>query len=316
MRPVRELLFAVLAAAVNALSSVLQRKATLAAPADHDRGLGLIASQLHQKAFFAGMVGLIVGFLLQAAALSTGQLSVVQPILVVELPFTLFIAGTVFRVRVGPREWLAAACMSGGLALALAMAAPSGGERTPTGTTWALIAGASLGALMATGVAGWRSPGPQRAALLGVTAGGLFGLTATFMAAVTVAAQQGPASLFAAWQLYAMLAVGVAAVYVLQNAFQAGSLAIAQPGVTLTDPVLAVTLGVVLFGEHLRLGWRVAPELLGLVGIGVGMVLLAQSPLVTGHQGQDEADRPGPAGIASPPRGTRRQMRSGMGSRT
>lgn len=75
------------------------------------------------------------------------------------------------------------------------------------------------------------SGGVRRAALLGIATGELFGLTVAFMKAVTHAFTQGLFSGVTAWQTYAMLAAGVAAMYTLQNALQAGRLAAAQPGI-------------------------------------------------------------------------------------
>jgi drug/metabolite transporter (DMT)-like permease len=281
-------LFAACAACANALASVLQRKAARSAPPEDGHGARLILHQLRRPAFFGGIAGLIAGFLLQAAALSQGRLSVVQPVLAGELPLTLFIAGLVFKRPLGRREWLAAGMMTAGLAAALLAAAPSAGDPLrASGPAWAVTTGASLTALGPLAVAGWRSSGPRRAALLGTVAGGLFGLTAAFMSAVTAQARHGLGTLVGSWQVYATVATGAAAVYMLQPAFQAGRLATVPPGVTLADPVLAVVLGVVLFGEHVRLGWPAVAELLGLAGIVVGVVLLARSPLL-----EDEQTRP------------------------
>jgi hypothetical protein len=82
------ILFAVVAAAANAVSSVLQRKGAMKTPPERQSGLRVVVAQLHHRAFFGGFGLLIVGFLAQAAALSVGSLAVVQPILAAELPIT------------------------------------------------------------------------------------------------------------------------------------------------------------------------------------------------------------------------------------
>jgi drug/metabolite transporter (DMT)-like permease len=66
--------------------------------------------------WFGGILAVIGGFLLQAAALGGGDLSVVEPILVFELPATLILASRVFGTRMRAREWGAAAGMTAGLA--------------------------------------------------------------------------------------------------------------------------------------------------------------------------------------------------------
>lgn len=237
------LVFAVLAAGSNALSSVLQRKAALTAP-DDEHGTGLIANQLRRPAWYAGIAGLTLGFLLQAAALSQGPLAVVEPVLVIELPFSLFAASLVFRVRLGRPEWAAVSLIALGLVAALAAADPRGGQPKASGLDWVLTLVAVGGALGVLTLVGLRSSGPRRAALLAVVAGSAFGLTATLIAAVTALATHRFTSIFFSWQLYAMIVTGILALLVLQQAFQAGTLASAQPGVTVADPIVSVVLGV------------------------------------------------------------------------
>lgn len=275
------LVFAALGACANALSSVMQRKAASSVPVGGGEG-ALLRHELRRPAFLIGIAGLIAGFLFQAAALSHGALSVVQPVLVSELPMTLLLAAVVFRSRIRAREVLAAIAVAGGVALALASAAPFGGQHQASGADWSICAGVTAAVLTGLAVLGWRSTGPRRAGVLGVVAGGGFALTATFMAPVADQIDGGLGAVASTWQLYAMVSAGIAAVLTLQNAYQAGSLAVSQPGVTITDPVLAVVLGTVLFGERLRLGWFLLPEGSGVVAVVLGVVVLSRSSTVTG----------------------------------
>jgi len=87
---------AVLAACANALSSVLQRKANKRVPQSENMSLRQMRDLLRQPVWFGGIAAITAGFLLQASALGTGQLSVVEPVLVLELPFTLILASRVF----------------------------------------------------------------------------------------------------------------------------------------------------------------------------------------------------------------------------
>src|ERR1700683_3468427 len=109
-------LLAVLAAGSNATSSVLQRKANREVPRKQNLSPRLIWSLAHQPTWFGGVLAITVGFLLQAAALSNGQLSVVEPILVLELPATLILASWVFRSRLGWREWSCVVVIAAALA--------------------------------------------------------------------------------------------------------------------------------------------------------------------------------------------------------
>jgi hypothetical protein len=80
---------AMLAACSNAVSSVLQRTANKRVPQSENMSLRQIWTPLHQPVWFGGIAAITAGFLLQASALGTGQLSVVEPVLVLELPFTV-----------------------------------------------------------------------------------------------------------------------------------------------------------------------------------------------------------------------------------
>jgi hypothetical protein len=125
---------AVLAACANAVSSVLQRKANKRVPQDENMSLRQLRDLLRQPVWFGGIAAITIGFLLQASALGEGQLSVVEPVLVLELPFTLIVASWVFRARIGPREWLPTAAMTVGLAGLLYLLAPS--EGAPPRVHW------------------------------------------------------------------------------------------------------------------------------------------------------------------------------------
>ena len=69
--------------------------------------------------------------------------------------------------------------------------------------------------------------------------------------------------------------------FLASNAFQAGSLAASQPGLTIVDPLVASALGVVLFGERMDLHpLAFLGETLALTMVIVSVVLLSRSPLV------------------------------------
>lgn len=279
-------LLAVLSAWANATASVLQRKANRDLPQEDNLSWRLIRDLLHRPVWFAGILAVIAGFLLQAAALSTGQLATVQPVLALDLPATLLLASVVFRVRMHKREWGSAIAMSAGLALLLYSLSPTGGGAEQLAwQDWLLGFGGNLG-LIACVVAAARwgrhgNDGSRRAALLGIGAGSAFGLTAALTKGVTAAFAHGFLSLFVTWQTYAMVGAGLLAMFLLQSAVNAGSLVAAQPGLTLVDPIVAILWGVLAFNEEVRAGWWILPEVLG-GALMVGAVrVLARSPLLS-----------------------------------
>ncbi len=285
-------LLAVLAAIANGLASVLQRKAARDQPVSENLSLRLMWHLLHRPAWFGGILAVIVGFLLQAAALAEGRLSVVEPVLVLELPATLIIAALVFRSRLTFREWGPALAMTAGLAALLFALSPSGGSSTDVPwQRWATAIGLNL-ALVTAGV-GWASSvpaGARRAAILGAATGCAFGLTAALIKGMTVAAQGGFTALFSSWELYAMIVSGFGALFLLQSAMNAGRLLATQPGLTLADPVVSILWGVFVFREHARGGWFIVLALAGASVVSFSVVALAHSPLLTGSSGRLEGD--------------------------
>jgi hypothetical protein len=74
-------LLAVLAACANATFSVLQHNANREVPRSENLSWRPVRSLLHEPVWFAGILAITVGFLLQAAALGNGQLATVEPVL-------------------------------------------------------------------------------------------------------------------------------------------------------------------------------------------------------------------------------------------
>jgi drug/metabolite transporter (DMT)-like permease len=273
--------FALLAACCNALASVMQRQAALTIPDDAELRPRIVGYLLRQPVWYVAMVALLGGFLFQATALNADRLAVVQPLLITELPLTLLLAGVVFRRRLGSHEWLAVVAISVGLAVLLVSADPSAGHAGASAPRWLLTvstAAAAMAALLVAGVAA--GPGGARAGLFGAASGIGFGLTAAFIKATTGLLDQGLSGLLTSWPPYAMIAAGATALFLTQNAYQAGTLAAAQPAITIADPLVSVALGVVLFDEQLRGGLAMAPEIIGATLIVAGTVVLARSPLV------------------------------------
>jgi drug/metabolite transporter (DMT)-like permease len=288
---------AVLAACSNAVSSVLQRKANKRVPQSENMSLRQIWALLHQPVWFGGILAITAGFLLQASALGDGQLSVVEPVLVLELPVTLILASRLFRQQLGPREWLPAAAMTAGLGGLLYLLAPSAGG--PPRVHWyGWLAGvggnlALVGCLVLVARRGSlgngrketadQRGGPFRATVLAVAAGSTFGLTAALMKAMTRTFAEGLGHLLTDWPIYAMVAAGVLGMFLTQSALNAGPLIAAQPGLTLSDPLISVLWGVLVFREQVRQGWYILGEVFCAGVIVAGVVMLARSPLLADH---------------------------------
>jgi hypothetical protein len=298
---------AVLAACANATSSVLQRKANQKVPQKENLSWKLIRSLLHQPVWFGGILAITIGFVLQASALGAGELAVVEPILVIELPLTLILAARLLgSSAMGKREWGSTLAMTVGLAGLLYFLDPSAGrsDQVPL-YVWLIGIGANLalvGVLVAwgrKGPAGRSSKGSagskgsgsssHQAAVFGVAGGSAFGLTAALMKGMTTHFSHGFGAIFTSWQLYAMVATGGLGMFLVQSALNAGRLIAAQPGLTLSDPIISILWGVLAFHERVRAG--MLPLLFAALSTALmaGAVLaLSRSPLLS-----EDSDRQG-----------------------
>jgi drug/metabolite transporter (DMT)-like permease len=165
----------------NAISSVLQRKANLAEPAERS-GVRLIGDLVRRGPWLLSILAMIVSFLLQAAALDVGTLAAVEPVLAIELPLTLVFAAWLLHRPLRRRAMVAGAVMAAGLAAFVVGLDPSDGDAARVGNAPALLALVGTGALIAPmSVIARLGPAGSRAALFGVAAGACFGLTASLV---------------------------------------------------------------------------------------------------------------------------------------
>ncbi|MEU1628126.1 DMT family transporter [Streptomyces sp. NPDC020096] len=273
--------FALLAAGSNALATVLQRRAALTVPLAQGFSSKLITSLAHRPVWLAGLAAVMCAACFQALALFNGRLSIVQPIFVLELPLALVIASVILRRRLPGRGWVGVACIVVGVGTALAAAAPSGGARQASMARWlpALILCVAVSAVLIC-TALRRPAGKARAACFATTAAIGYALTAALMKTATYAWDTaGPKGFFLCWQTYGFAAAGVAALFLLENALQSGPLAASQPALTMGDALLSIAFGVTLYGERVRGGWWLVPELAGAALTLAGAFVLATTPL-------------------------------------
>lgn len=275
--------FALLTALCNGMASVLQRRAASTAPDDKALHLSLLSYLVRHKVWLAGVGMTIAAALCQATALATGPVALVQPIFIIELPFTLLVSSRLARKQLPRLTWGAVAVVTISLGAGLAAAAPSGGADTAPTSTWipVLIVTACFEAvLIAVGV---QTRGNARAAAFALAAACGYALTAALMKNAMAALDQGVPQFFGSWQLYATAAAGVGSLFLLQNSLQAATLVASQPALTLGDALISVAYGVTIFGEVLRTGWWLAAEIAAVLAIGFGCIELSRSLGILGQ---------------------------------
>jgi drug/metabolite transporter (DMT)-like permease len=233
---------------------------------------------------FGCMIG---GFGFQMAALRFGPLALVQPIMAVELVVVFAYLAVLTRAKgVRLRECLAAVAMSAGLSVFLRAASPSGGQPHGPALAWwvsglavAAVVGAAV--VVASASSAHHSPA-RRAAFLGIATGTAWGFVAAVIKEMTSHFGGGLEAVFGNWSVYVLIVVGAGAMLLASHAMTAGPLAASQPGFTMLDPVVAILLGVFLFGERLQASPAdLAAEILGLAVLAAGAAALSHSPLIT-----------------------------------
>lgn len=271
--------FALLGAASNAVGTVLQRKAALAVPAKDALRPRLMLAMIRQPVWLLGICGVAGAAIFQALALVTGPLALAQPVFILELPLALLFSVPLLHRALPRAGWTAVICMVAGLALALAAAAPGGGAPQASMARWVPAVLLCLGAIgWAIAIARRRRFGAARAALLGTAAAVANALTAALMkSAADTFSAHGFGAFLTAWQTYGFALCGVTAVFLLENALQAGPIVASQPALTLGDATVSLALGITVYGEHIRTGWWVLPELVAVGLIVYGTVRLSHA---------------------------------------
>ena len=271
-------LFALLTALFNGLASVLQRMAAMTAPASKALHLSLLGYLVKHKVWLAGIAMVVVAAVCQAIALATGPVALVQPIFIIELPFTLLVASRLAHRKLPRTTWGAVGLVTVALGVGLASAAPSGGGTDASLKVWvtALIVTACFEAVVIT--IGVRTRGNARGAAFGLAAACGYALTATLLKSAVANLDIGIGAFFSSWQLYGTAVAGVGALFLLQNGLQAGSLVAVQPPLTLGDALISACYGVTVFGEDINTGgWLLVIQIVCVLAIAAGCIELSRS---------------------------------------
>ncbi|HEU5033277.1 MAG TPA: DMT family transporter [Mycobacteriales bacterium] len=264
-----------------AAAGVLQQRVAATRPRDESLSLRLIGKLARERVWLAGIGLAVLSYLFQALALSDAPLSVVQPLLISEVLFAIPISVRLHGMRLRAREWMGVAAVAGGLAMAIVLANPRPGHPIASIMSWLPVI-VILGVLTLVGVAvGRRRRGPQRAAAYAFAAAIIMGLEAAFMDATTRRFEGGVVNGFTSWEPYAMAVCSLTGLLLIQSAFQAGPLAASMPVADGVEPLVAIGVGLALFGDKISSSTvHLVFAALGIAILLVGVVLLDTSPVV------------------------------------
>ncbi|MGP3737638.1 DMT family transporter (plasmid) [Streptomyces sp. GDS52] len=287
-------LFAVGAALSNALATVLQRKAALGVPRSDKLRAGLMLDLLRRPVWLIGISAVITAAACQAVALATGPMTIVQPLLVLELPLALVIATLLLQGGLSRSGWAAVCAVVTGLAVALLAASPAGNRTHAPMDRWLPALAVCTALLVGLVLTGLRRPeGRGRAACFGLATAVSYAVTAALMKTSMHTLDDGGVTAFlTTWQTYGFALFGAAALFFLENAMQAGPLVTFQPAITLGDAGVSLALGITIYAEYVRGGWWLPLQLLGVALIVGGVLALPKLPLARALSSEDRKPPP------------------------
>ncbi|CAM2839179.1 hypothetical protein BST27_08700 [Mycobacterium intermedium] len=247
-------LLALLAAVCMAIGIVVRQRATIDVPHEYGVSAHMLTTLLRKRLWWLGSGVAVAGYGFQALALTKGSILLVQPLMVSSLLFALPLSARLAGRRVTRAEWLWALLLTTALAAFVALARPKHGDYVGNWVAWGVVAAVLTPLIFGCVLVGARSAGPRRAVLLSVAVGVLFGVVATLTKMVMhVVDTNGPVALALLPGFYVLVAVGLLATLLQQSAFHAGALKVSVPTMLVLEPVIAVLLSSLVFGEHLTL---------------------------------------------------------------
>lgn len=271
-------IFALASALTIAWGTVVRHRIASRVPA----GQSPILQAIRRPLWWAGMSTAIIAYILQVVALSFGPLLIVQPILVTSLIFTLLASAAQDRKRISAGELSWAIVLTSSVTIVILLGRPVGSADHPSFARWApaLLIGAVVLAAMTRWSA--RLPGPDRAFVLGLVTGAVFGFVAVLSKAVAdTFTAGGLLGLAVNWETYALILAATFGTLIQQNAFNASALSTSLPAMKAGEPVVAFTLGFLVLGETFRAsGWNWVWLALALLAMITATVMLSRKGAV------------------------------------
>ncbi|MFJ6726724.1 MULTISPECIES: DMT family transporter [unclassified Streptomyces] len=274
------LVLSVSAACCLGFGFVLQQNAAQKAPLSDFLSPRLLLDLMRVPRWLGGLGLMVVGMALGAVALGQGELSLVEPLLATNLLFALALSRHQTRQPLGRQGWAGLLLLAGGVTAFIVAGQPRGGTALTDPLRHWVIIGVMIGlAMLLTGYAK-RSRLSAAPVLLALAAGLLYGVQD---ALTRVSGQRfsdgGLVELLTGWQPYAVLALGVTGLVLVQSAFETAPLRMSLPALTAAQPIAGIVCGVGFLGDRLRtdagaLAWEAA----GLAAIVTGIVLLGLHP--------------------------------------
>ncbi len=216
------------------------------------RGVGFkhIVGLVQNPRWLGGMSFLVLGALCQIAALTMAPLIVVQPIGALALVITALLNARSTKTRITKATWIAISLCTGGIATFVALATGIADDQRELSDSNLIVILVIL-ALLLVGLGAVFLVQRQRMSALTfiLGAGLLYGILATLVKTVIQRIQQSHFE----WLTITCLVAAVLAMalggWFVQNAYASGPPDLVIAGLTVIDPMVAVTIGIIVLGE-------------------------------------------------------------------
>ncbi|MEU0073275.1 DMT family transporter [Streptomyces sp. NPDC006332] len=287
------LVLAVSAACCLGFGFVLQQNAARQAPMSDFLSLRLLVDLMKVPRWLGGIGLMVAGMVLGAIALGKGEISLVEPLLATNLLFALALSRRQTQQPLGRQGWAGLLLLAGGVTAFIVAGQPRGGNAVSDPLRHWLIIGVMIGLALLLTTYAKRSRLSSGPVLLALAAGLLYGVQD---ALTRVSGQRfsegGLLEVLTGWQPYAVLALGVTGLVLVQSAFETAPLRMSLPALTAAQPLAGIVCGVGFLGDRLRtdtgaLAWEAA----GLAAIVTGIVLLGLHPAMPRGMARPERAR-------------------------
>jgi drug/metabolite transporter (DMT)-like permease len=268
-----------LAALLIGTGFVLQQSAAAREPASRFLSLRLIADLLRTPRWLAGIACMIGGQILSAWSIGHLSLAFVEPLLTTNLVFALVLAVPLARASLKFWEVFGAGVLITGVALLSASrSAKPIGLSFGSVSHWPAAAWIAVIAFVLVKV-GRKRHSRTRAMLTGLAAGLVVGVQdALTRQTLQILQSNGITGMLTTWAPYALVGAGAIGIFLMQNAFSAGSLPVSLPAISAGEPLVGILLGVLVFGDRVQISpGMLAIQAGGIAALVVGVILVSRA---------------------------------------
>jgi drug/metabolite transporter (DMT)-like permease len=257
------ILLAALAAVAMSFGAQFQNDAVSERHKSKERGRGSlnlkqVASLLLRPRWLSGLGMMGLGIVLQLAALSLAPLIVVQPIGAIALIITPLLNSRSKKTPIGRATWIAIGVTTLGIGAFVAQATGVAHENRLSDDDLRTVL-AILGALIVLFAVWFFTMGNRAKALTFVFgAGVLYGFVATLAKVVIQRIYQSQFEWLTFFCLIALIGAVALGGWFVQNAYASGPPDLVIAGLTVIDPLVAVSIAIVVLGEAKQANWLVS----------------------------------------------------------